>query len=89
MSAHDDYVAKGYCDAIYVDEDDVEHWCKHQDDHLDPETNEPDKHVAVWAMEYPRQETMIRWLDGDDGPTDVEWVAWEPDPEPTSNPYPW
>ena len=64
MSAHDDFVAKGYCDAIYVDEDDVEHWCRHQDGHTDPLTNAPDHHVAPWRMEFPKQETMVRWLDG-------------------------
>lgn len=85
MSAHDDYVAKGYCDAIYVDDEAGEYWCRLADDHRDPETNEPDKHVAPWRYEFPKQETMVRWHDG---PTDVDWLEWQPDATPTVS-WPW
>lgn len=78
MSEHSDYVAKGYCDAIYVD-DDGEHWCKLQADH-------EGKHVAPWRMEFPRQETMVCW---NDGPVDVEWLRWEDDPAPAIAPMLW
>ena len=80
MSDHEDYVAKGYCDAIYVDADDGEHWCRLPDDHRDELTNEASKHVAPWEYEFPKQETMVRWLDG---PTGVEWLEWKPDPAPS------
>lgn len=80
MSDHDIWVERGFCDAIYVGEDAGEHWCRMPIDHRDPETNEPDKHVAPWEYAFPRQETMVRWLDG---PTAVEWVVWNPDPVPS------
>jgi hypothetical protein len=80
MSDHDEWVQRGFCEAIYVDEDEGEHWCRLPSDHKDPLTGDPDKHVAPWRYEFPRQETMVRWLDG---PLEIEWVEWKPDPPPT------
>ena len=65
---HDAYIAKGFCPAIYIDDNEGEHWCRLWPDHEEP-------HVAPWEYNFPKSETMVRW---NDGPTDVKWVRWEP-----------
>lgn len=83
MSDHDDWVANGFCEAIYVDEDEDEHWCRLPAEadgkHHDTEGTEL-PHVAPWEYNFPKQETMVRWLDG---PTAVKFVIWKPDPPTT------
>jgi len=72
VSDHDDWVARGFCPAIYTDDENVEHWCRLPVVHSDP-------HVAPFDYSFPKSESMVRW---EDGPTNVKFTEWKPDPWP-------
>jgi hypothetical protein len=83
MPDHSDWVASGFCPAIFTEEDETEHWCRlpAEDDGLHHDADGTEMHhVAPWRYAFPKQETMVRWKGLDDAQTDVEWLVWKPDP---------
>lgn len=81
MSAHEDYVARGYCDAIEADSG---AWCNLPAGHLDAK-GEPSEHVGVVPTEAPGDEAhgdfehehAVRWLG-----EDLEADLGDPTPPP-------
>lgn len=67
---HAEWVAAGFCPAIYTDDDEVEHWCRMPVEHDDP-------HVAPWEYNFPKSETMVRWTGEDDDPQNIEFAKWQ------------